>query len=61
MKMLNRLQKWARQSFLKGEIDAIKTKILVPGPLARVDGWRANLEHQLAVKEDELWRLENEQ
>jgi len=57
---MNILNRWARKSWLKGEIDTIKMKLEFPGALARIPNWRENLEGQLRDKEEEMYRLENE-
>ena len=56
--MISKIKILLKKVALKGEINAIKQKILVPGPLARIEGWKENLEYQLRGKEEELERLE---
>lgn len=58
--MFNKLTSWAKQSMIKGEIDTIKMKILVPGSLARDPNWKIKLEEHLADKELELARIQFE-
>ena len=53
------LKIWLKQSILKGQIDTIKMKLVVPGSLARIPNWRENLLDQLREKEEELMRIQS--
>lgn len=57
--MKPKLMNWLSQTMLKGEIDTIQMKILVPGALARTPNWRSKLERMLKEKQAELKDIED--
>lgn len=57
--MKTHMMNWLRQSMLKGEIDTIQMKILVPGSYARTKNWKPKLEKMLEEKKAELRSIQN--
>lgn len=57
--MLDRITLWLKQVSLKSEINTIKMKLEIPGPLARIPNWRETLLDELRDKEEELMRSES--